>query len=49
MNAEEIEAMIDTKTREMQEHQNNAKYVEAEQCRVNIEKLKTNYVARLQY
>lgn len=30
MTAEEIEALLDTKTREMNEHQKNAKYVEAE-------------------
>lgn len=27
MTAEEIEALLDTKTREMNEHQKNAKYV----------------------
>ena len=49
MTAEEIEALLDTKTREMNEHQKNAKYVEAEECRLNVEQLKKDYVARLQF
>lgn len=30
MTAEEIEALMDSKTRDMNEHQKNARYVEAE-------------------
>ena len=35
--------------REMTDHQNSGKYVEAEECRLLIEKLKKDHVARLQY
>ena len=49
MTAEEIEALIDSKTRQMNDYQTNAKYVEAEECRLHVEQLKKDHVARLQY
>ena len=33
----------------MEDHQKNARYVEAEDCRINVEKLKKDYEIRLQY
>jgi len=47
--AEEIEAMLETKTREMVDFQQNSNYVEAEKARVAIEQLKKDFEARKLY
>lgn len=41
--AEEIEAQLEIKTREMEDHQRNGNYIEAETCRIHTEQLKKDF------
>lgn len=40
---------MESKIREMEEHQKSARYVEAEDCRLAVEQLKKDYEIRMQY
>lgn len=47
--AEEIEAQLEVKTRQMEDHQRNGNYVDAESCRLTVEQLKKDFEARKLY
>lgn len=49
MSAEEIEANLERKVREMEDSQHNGNYVEAQNCRVMVEQLKKDFQARKLY